>query len=310
MATRCGSYLRGRMMRVTRLDGCGRVIYGPDSVVTSKGMVTVTYTANIDEGEEVSQPNAAGERCVYDPAKPAQLGYTVEIEFCQVDPEMFSIMTGQDVYTNAFGDVTGVKVNTSISSLDTAFSLEVWMGSASSQGCAQEGGSGNFGYLLLPFLQGGVLGDVTVQNGAITFTISNASTRDGNAWGVGPYNVDLNAMSQPAPLNEALLPDDHLVLFQTQVAPPEAQCGARPLLDPDGEDIGSVEIEIDGLEVGFDPDPSDSDAWWIDFGDGVWDYSDDGSTITHEYEQPGTYTYTAFRGGSQVEGQVTVPSAP
>lgn len=309
MVTRCGSYLRGRMMRVTRLDGCGRVIYGPDSVVTSKGMVTVTYTANIDEGEEVNQQNAAGERCVYDPAVPSQLGYTVEVAFCEVDPEMFSIMTGQDVYTNAFGDVTGVKVNTSISLLDTAFALEVWLGSASTQGCAQEGGSGNFGYLLLPFLQGGVLGDVTVENGAITFTISNAATKDGNAWGVGPYDVDLDAMSNPGPLNEALLPDDHLVLFQTQVAPPEAQCGARPLLDPDAEALTDVDTTATLLSVDFDPVPAGSDPWWIDFGDGTWDYSEDGSTITHVYDEAGTYSFTAYRNDSVIEDDVTVTDA-
>lgn len=306
MATRCASLVRGRMMRVTRLDGCGRPIYGPDSVVTSKGFVTVTYTANIDDGEEVNLPNATGERCVYEPAVPTFLGYTVEVEFCQVDPDMFAMMTGQETVTDAFGDVIGFTMDTAISTLDTAFALEVWSGSPATSGCATEGGTGNFGYILLPFLQGGVLGDFTIENDAITFTITNAATRDGAGWGVGPYDVVLDAGLEPAPLLDPLTPTKHLLLLITQVAPPEAQCGARPLLDPDADPLTAVTATPTLLVADFDPDPASADPWWIDFGDGTWDYSADGTTISHTYEAAGTYTFTAYRNDSTVTDDVTV----
>lgn len=306
MATRCASLVRGRMMRVTRLDGCGRPIYGPDSVVTSKGFVTVTYTANIDDGEEVNLPNATGERCVYEPAVPTFLGYTVEVEFCQVDPDMFAMMTGQETVTDAFGDVIGFTMDTAISTLDTAFALEVWSGSPATSGCATDGGTGNFGYILLPFLQGGVLGDFTIENDAITFTITNAATRDGAGWGVGPYDVVLDAALEPSPLLDPLTPTKHLLLLITQVAPPEAECGARPLLDPENDPLTDVTATPTLLEVEFDPDPASSDPWWIDFGDGTWDYSADGTAITHTYEEAGTYTFIAYRNDSTVTDDVTV----
>lgn len=309
MVTRCASYVRGRVLRVTRLDSCGRVVYGPDSVVTSTGFVSVAYTANIDDGEEINLPNANGDRCVYVPAKPSFLGYTAEITFCNVDPDLFAMMTGQRVVTDAFGDVVGFTMDTSVSADDSAFALEVWAGSPSASGC-EEGSAGTFGYILLPFLQGGVVGDFTIENAEVTFTISNAATRDGNAWGVGPYDVVLDISSLPAPLPDPLTTTDHLYFIQTGVAPPEAQCGARPLLDPDAEPLTDVDAVATGLSVDFDPVPAGSDPWWVDFGDGTWDYEALGTTITHVYETEGSYDWTAYRNDSVIEGTVVVEAPP
>lgn len=307
MVTKCQTYIGGRVARVTRLDGCGRVVYGPDSVVTTKGVVTVGYTANLDEGEEVNVPNFAGERCAYRPAKPRFLNYTVEISFCEVDPDLLAMMTGQEVSLDANGDVAGFGIDSAVDTTATAFALEVWLGAPASGGC-EENADGNYGYVLLPFLQGGILGDFTVENAAVTFTISGATTLDGNAWGVGPYDVALDAMGNPAPLPNPLSTTKHLELLNVGVAPPTAECGARPLLDPDAEPLTDVDTTITLLSVDFDPVPAGADPWWIDFGDGTWDYSEDGSTITHVYDADGTYDYTAYRNDSIVEGQVTVTS--
>lgn len=308
MVTRCASYVRGRVLRVTRLDSCGRVVYGEDSVVTSKGFVSVGYTANVDDGEEINEPNANGERCVYVPAVPQFLGYTVEIAFCEVDPDLFAMLTGQRVVTDAFGDVVGFTMDTAVSAADSAFALEVWAGSPSTAGCA-EGAAGNFGYVLLPFVQGGIVGDFTIENAAVTFTVSNAATKDGNAWGVGPYDVVLGADSLPTTLPDPLTPTEHLYFSQTGVAPPEPLCGARPLLDPDAEPLVDVDVVENGLSVEFTPDPTGTDPWWIDFGDGTWDYEGAGTAITHLYEAAGSYDWTAYRNDSVVEGTVVIDGA-
>lgn len=305
MVTRCASYVRGRVLRVTRLDACGRVVYGDDSVVTSSGFVSVAYTANIDDGEEINLPNANGDRCVFVPAKPSFLGYTVEITFCNVDPDLFAMMTGQRVVTDAFGDVVGFTMDTAVSSDDSAFALEVWAGSPTTAGCA-EGATGTFGYVLLPFLQGGVVGDFTIENAEVTFTVSNAATKDGNAWGVGPYDVVLGADSLPTTLPDPLTTTEHLYFSQTGVEPPEAECGARPLLDPAGDDVTGMTVTENGLVVEFDPTPASTDPWWIDFGDGTWDYNAVGDPISHLYTADGSYDWIAYRGDSSFTGTVAV----
>lgn len=308
MVTRCASYVRGRMLRATRLDACGSPVFGDCSVVTSSGFVSVAYTANIDDGTEINVPNANGDTCVYDPARPRFLSYTVEITFCNVDPDLYAMVTGQRTLTDAFGDVVGFTVDSAISPADTAFALEVWAGSPGAV-CSPAATGGTFGYVLLPFVQGGVVGDFTIENAEVTFTISNAVTKDGNSWGVGPYDVVLDVTSSPGPLEDPLLSTDHLVLLLTGVAPPEAECGCRPLLDPEDAVITDVTAVPTLLSVAFDPVPAGSDPWWIDFGDGEWDYEALGTTITHVYAAAGTYTYTAYRGTSVIVDTVTVVAA-
>lgn len=304
--TKCLKFVRGRAARFTRLNGCGVPVYGEASTVTTEGIITIGYTANIDEGDEINVPNFAGVTCVLDTPAPQLTGYTLEIQFCEVDPELYALATGQAVVLDAFGNAVGFDVDTSVSSLDTAFALEVWAG-APAQRCA-EGGTGSFGYFLAPFVQGGVLGDFTIENGAVTFTISNATTKQGNAWGVGPYDVTLDASSVASPLLTAIGTNVALRAMIVNLDPPEAECGSRPLLDPTDAVITSVGKTVDHLQVTFAPTPSGSDPWWIDFGDGTWDYQASGASIVHTYAAAGTYNYVAYRGTSTLTGTaVPVP---
>jgi len=78
--------VRGRIMRVTRVDGCCAPAYGPDNQVVTDGFVSVALTANVNDAEEITVVNANGKTCVRDPGCPEFLGYGVEIVFCEVSP--------------------------------------------------------------------------------------------------------------------------------------------------------------------------------------------------------------------------------
>ena len=178
-------------------------------MVVTDGFVSVALTANINEPEEIVVTNANGKTCVRDPGCPEFQGYGVEITFCEVSPCLFSLVTGQPSVLDANGEVVGFRMNSGISSAAPGFALEVWMGVP---GVACSGEAGAFGYLLLPCLQGGVIGDFTIENAAITFTVTGAITKDGNGWGVGPYDVVARRRRRrrprcPTPLD----PDDHLL---------------------------------------------------------------------------------------------------
>ena len=86
--------VRGRTMRVTRMDGCCRPLGGPDSQVVTDGFVSVALTANITQPEEITVINANGQTCVRDPGCPEFNGYGVELTFCEVNPCLFSMVTG------------------------------------------------------------------------------------------------------------------------------------------------------------------------------------------------------------------------
>jgi hypothetical protein len=222
-------------MRVTKVDGCCAPDYGPDNMVVTEGFVSVALTANINEGEEIVVTNASGKTCVRDPGESEFNGYGVEITFCEVSPCLFSIVTGQPSVVNADGDVVGFRMNSGVSLSGSGFALEVWMGVP---GVACLGEAGAYGYLLLPCLQGGVIGDFTIENAAVTFTVTGAATKEGNGWGVGPYDVVDDG--GPSPLPDPLDGNDHLYAIFTTVPPPEVTDGCVALEVPTGISTGAT----------------------------------------------------------------------
>ena len=309
MATKSISLVRGRRLRLTRLNAGGNPVYGEDSTAVSKGFITVNFTANTTESDEINVTNAAGETCVYEPAETSLTGYGVEIEFCEVDPELFSIVTGQPVVRNTAGDVIGFDIDTRTKLEGQGFAMELWAGSGQTSGGAT---TAEYGYLLLPFLKGGIVGDFTLENGAVTFTLTGANTRDGNKWGVGPYQDIMLSGGVPGPMTSPISPTTALRLIITDVAPPAAYTGARPMLDPSLQPLTSITAtryasDTTGMTAAFDVTPAATGPVWYEFGDGTWDYVAAPGSTSHLYKKAGTYKVRASQSGDWVEKTVTVP---
>lgn len=297
------SFLRGKRMRATLLNAAGQPLVGESSVVTTKGFITLTMTSNTEEGEAINVVNAGGESCVTEAATPTWNGVSVEAEFCDVDFALFEILTGQEVVLDADGRAIGITESTDIDMTNVKFALELWLG-ASSSAAPSVGSQGRYGYVLLPHLAGGVIGDVTVENAAITFTISGMGTRNGAAWGAGPHKVELVG-GVPSVLSTPIKANDHRRIMQVEVAPPAVYEGATPLLDSTDPAVTSLTTTNTGLSVAITPVPAGTDPMFYDFGDGEWDYSANGS-YTHVYDAAGTYTIIGKRGSSTVTKSVTV----
>lgn len=301
----------GVVMRVTRLDGCGRPQFGDGGSVTSDGMVSVAVTANTTDVDEVSVQNAAGVTKLYKGGRSNPSGFGLEITFVRVDPELLAILTGQDTVLDADGNVVGFTVDTSVDVSKSGFALEVWAGAPSNDACSDEEADGQFGYTLFPFVTGGTLGDFTIENDAVSFSVTGANTKDGNAWGKGPYNVQLNgnAGSKAAgPLLSAVTSTTALAQILVEVAPPAPVVGARPLLRTSDVAVTSITATVTGKDAALSvtPDPADGVGVWWDFGDGTWDYvTEDGGDTTHTYET-GTYTVQASTNGTWKSTTVTV----
>lgn len=227
MVTECFAQVRGRVIRVTRLDGCGNPDPGASAVVVSKRISTVAIEEVTDSGTNIRERNFNDELCVVDDAFETAIGYTANITLCGVDPDLVSLMTGQPVVLNAAGDIVGFDAKTNIDLDSFGFALEVWSRLAGSQ--CDPTGNRKWGYTPFPFLKGGRLGGFSFENGAVTFSVQGAQTRDGNGWGVGPYDVDRDAEGNPAPLFTPLDPNTHWRNVVVSLDPPEASCGAFAL---------------------------------------------------------------------------------
>lgn len=222
MPTQCFSPVRGRVMRVTRLNSCGAVVTGACSQVVSAGFVSVGLSPQLDDGEAIQLRRADGTLCVNEPAQSAFTSLQATIQYCQVDPDLMSLTTGNPSYLDADGDTIGF----GIGEVDptTAFALEVWTG-IPGQECVD--GVVQYGYLGVWWLTNPRLGDVTIENGAATFSVI-ANSKAGSPWGTGPYDVQDSAAGAtvtPGPLLATVPATEHARLILTTIEPPEPTCG-------------------------------------------------------------------------------------
>lgn len=298
------SLLRGKRMRATRVDSFGRPVVGADNAVVTKGFITVAYTTNTEEGEAIAVVNAGGETCVSEAAAPTFSGFSVEATFCNVDFALFNLLTGQELVKDASGTVVGITESTDVDIKTVNFALELWLG-ATGDNVAGTGSQGQWGYVLTPFLGGGVIGDVTVENAAITFTVTGMTTKDGSGWGSGPYAVELVG-GKAAALSTPMKPKDHRRTMHVEVAPPAPFVGSIPVLDPAGTAITTVAGTVTGKSVALTPTPAGGGVLY-EFGDGTWDYAETGS-YSKTFDTAGKYTITARRGFSAATTTVTIPA--
>lgn len=228
MATRCFTPVLGKRLRMVVVDACGNLPASgaEDSMVSTDGFVSVALSAEVEDGTEIITKKADGSMCVNEMTAPSFKRFTIEIEFCGVDPGTLAVATNAEIYENYEAVAAGIVVPEG--TINKKFSLEIWTG-LSGEACAS-GEEEASGYMLLPYIQAGVLGDLTIDGeNAVTFSMTGAYTKGGNAWGVGPFFVMADA-NVPAVLPTALDPLDHLLLVRTGIAPPAAVCGLQPFL--------------------------------------------------------------------------------
>lgn len=300
--------VRGSAARVTRLDACGDPLYGADGQAVTKNFVTVSRTGVTLDSDEINLQDADGESSVYESARSRYAGTNVEATFSRVDPEFFEIVTKQRVIRDAFGRAIGFAINKDVDIFLEAFALEVWSGTIA--GVCTPSGVPLRGYFLHPFLMGARLGDYAIENGAVTFTITGATSYSGTQWGVGPHKVVLDENGDPSQLLEPLLSGDHEVVLWTPVPPPTPFIGARPLLDPGATVItaivaseGASPSEAEITLTGATATPA-----WIEWGDGTWSYIEDATDgADHVYQSNGTFVIRASTNDTWVQTSVVIP---
>lgn len=221
----CFSSVRGRRMRATKVNSCGAVVPGAAATLVTKGFVSVEYSFEIDEGEEIDVKNAAGEVCISEPGCPIIKWVNVEATFCNVDPDLVNLWTGWPLVVDGDGAGVGFRVQEAVA-CGAGIGLEVWSDISGTGACA--GGLTRYGYWLAPWITNGIMGDITIENDAASFVLTG-KTRKGSGWDTGPYNVVLDDEDAASPLLAAIGASDHLHIQTTTVAPPAAACGAATL---------------------------------------------------------------------------------
>lgn len=230
MVAVCHSVVRAPAVRVTRLDACGVVDETACAYAVSSSIIDITLTKVYQDRQDALRINANGDICVDKPKAPMLRWYEVVITFCQVDPELFNIVSAEPLIMNDALTPEAVGWCTLPDSANASnFALEFWTGTGDDE-C--DDGEVTYGYGILPRLVQGVIGDITIANDAVDFTVT-AITRPGNQWGVGPYNVIINETGPnaglPGPLLLPISPSAHKCFQWTTLGPPEAACGCQDI---------------------------------------------------------------------------------
>lgn len=230
MATQCFPFAQGRRLRVTKLDNCGNIQSDdPCARVVSKGFVQVGVASNTITGTSIQPLNAAGELCYRLQAPDIFTGHNLTLEFCEVDPSLFGLTTLSNSVLDWNDDIVGFE--TVEGSHPAGYALEVWMGVPGVE-CPEETDFpvDSLGYVLFPFIIPGALGDFTIANDAINFTVAGY-TRSNPNWGVGPYDVVAqDALNTPGPLIDPITAGVHAHLQWTSVPAPTEFCGCDSIV--------------------------------------------------------------------------------
>lgn len=259
MSTHCFIPILGKRIRVTALDNCGNPgdPGTENGYIATDGFISVKLSSEVEDGAEIITKKADGSLCVNEKQSDMFKRFTAEIEFCGVNPSLASMVSNAEPYLDAAQDVAGFTV--AEGNIDKKFSLEVWTGlsGAACEPGAEEAG----GYLLLPFVVAGTIGDIEITGeDAITFSMTGASTKGGNAWGTGPdgYDVVFNEEDPPVagPLPTALDPLDHLLMIDTGVAPPPSNCDPQPMPEVVNPNQAQTTTTGNGLSLTGSPETS------------------------------------------------------
>lgn len=293
----CFTPLRGRRMRLTRVDNQGRPAYGTCAFVSTKGYLTVKETAQVESGQEIIVKAADGSLCVNEKDVDQTKWYDIEMTFCQVDVDLVTMIN--PTWTKLI-DYRGRSVGWAESLFydgSTGFAVELWA-DVTNYVVDDPHADGAWVYFLNSYVVGGTIGDITVENNALSFTLKGF-TRKGSQWGRGPYAVELNAPAVaginplPGPLLVPVDPDEPRRIMLTGVKPPDALCGCQPLSAPNGPALSVAENTTDATRYTAEAYAAGAGGtYMIDWGDGTTPASLAGdTTASHSYSAAGAGAY-------------------
>lgn len=231
MTTVCYTPFKVPRARFSKLDSCGRPMTGSCNQVVTDGTISVAITKTMEARQEFFIKNGDGTFCVRESNPPILKYCSLKLTMCNVNPDIFSIVAGESVYTSDDGVTKEGFTIQEGSAGNSSFAFECWTRITSGTGPICTGGL-EYGYSLFPWCVEAFVGDMTFQNGAVE-VILDFRTRSGSLWGTGPFNVDLSdnpgTLNNPIPLVTPVSPIEHMRMFLSRLAPPAAACACAAM---------------------------------------------------------------------------------
>lgn len=226
--------VKGVRARFTKVNSCGVPVPGPANYAVTSGFVEAGLSPVFKDAEEIEQTNAEGRICYEDRTPPERKRYNFNINFCQVNTCITSLLTSwQQVLNHDASESIGFRDQREVES-DFGVAIEIWTGGKAANDCpvpeddsifSSPVGSGKrYGYLLI-FATEFQMADLTINSGLSTFNLSGI-TFNGSGWAKGPWNVfDTDGAGTAGRLLTPIDAAQHVEWFRTPIAPPEPTPG-------------------------------------------------------------------------------------
>lgn len=214
MVAVCVAPIKAQVIRITRLDACGKPITGASSAqVVLDGFTEVKNTPNYEEGQRFLLKKANGSPCVNE-KDPSFLNWIEqEVTLCTMDPDAIVLVTGERLISSS---TTGIGVALGEGLLSARFSVEVWQPISGNAACTP-GGVQQYMYWAFPNEFDAKISDFTFANDTFTFGWKSMTDNANILWTLGATWL---------PGGFAFVNDEHYAFNVTAVAPPAAVCGA------------------------------------------------------------------------------------
>lgn len=310
MTVKCVGAYNVEVLRFTQVDNCGRPIYGPCSQLVIDCFETISFNADIEDGEEIAPVNANGRQCFFVPANKIDRGFEVAATFTKKYPNLFTSLNPNWLQVlDELGNITGYQHIPEVS-LRGGVAIEGWELVAGTDACAP-GGTGAWNYFLAPYVTNWSRGDLELGN-QVHSEEWTGHTLEGNTWGVGNNNVRRDAITGTS--EKLMVAIDPRTAYYDEVvtlAPPTASCECIPLSNPAAPGIALTECVAAGLEIEITATGTGVRPMTINWGDGSAPVAIVTATpLTHTYTTANNYTVSVkYTDVAQEEGYlvVTVP---
>jgi hypothetical protein len=218
MATQILKSIKGKTVRLTRLDSCGDVVFGSCSSIVSDCFISVTLSGEFEAGTEYVQKSAWGDLCINDMDPDILKRVNVSIDFAELNPDALDFITDSSPVVSG-SDTIGASWGTNPN--ETSFALEVW---TKRTGVDCNPSTPEWGYFAVPYVRNGKLdGDLVIENGMLTATVVGAAFAAPSSWASTPYASNPFVQSFPA--------GDIFGMVVTTVQPPADTDGCVALAD-------------------------------------------------------------------------------
>lgn len=176
MAQDYASSINGVVVRATRLNADGTVMTGEENSYVMKSFISLSFTPEYEDGEELTQKDASGAVCTTFRSPDTLKRVNLELAICEPDPEFTELVSGGTLLTNSSEDETmgWAAPEIGVDALPNGVALEVW--SSAIQG-GKRAAKNPYWRWVFPFTTLRQSGDRVIENGIL------ANSFEG--WGVG-----------------------------------------------------------------------------------------------------------------------------